>query len=85
MACGESETLLRIIIFLAEAQLIIKEIKHSCTNRRIQMRVLFYIGFATPANMFNKHNKDNTFWYPDQHSEDGKISYRKATFKTASL
>lgn len=36
-----------------------------------------------PANMFNKHNKDdNNFWYSDHHSKDGKTSYRKATFKT---
>lgn len=50
------------------------------------MRVLLYIGFTTPANMFNKHNKDdNTFWYSDQHSKDSKTSYRKTTFKTASL
>lgn len=38
-----------------------------------------------PANMFNKHNKDNTLWYPDLHSKDGNTSYRKAIFKTASL
>lgn len=50
------------------------------------MRVLLYIGFAMPASMFNKHNKDyHSFWYPDHHSEDGKASYRKATFKTVSL
>lgn len=36
------------------------------------MRVLLYMGFTTPPNMFKKHNKDNTFWYPDQHSKDGK-------------
>lgn len=36
------------------------------------MRVLLYMGFTTPPNVFNEHNKDNTFWYPDQHSKDGK-------------
>lgn len=43
------------------------------------MRILLYIGFAMPASMFNKHNKDdNSFWYPDHHSEE-------ATFNTVSL
>lgn len=47
--------------------------KHSCTNRRTHMRVLLYMGFTTSPNTFNKHNKDsNTFWYPNQHSKDGK-------------
>lgn len=46
--------------------------KHSCTNRRMHMRVLLYMGFTTSPNMFNKHKDNNTFWYPNQHSKDGK-------------
>lgn len=30
------------------------------------------MGFTTPPNISNKHNKDNTFWYPDQHSKVDK-------------
>lgn len=38
----------------------------------MHMRVLLYMGFTTQPNIFNKHNKDNTFWYEGQHSKDGK-------------
>lgn len=86
MASGKQETLPRIPIFLAGA-LMIELI--SFTNTVVQTegyRVLLYIGFTMSASVFNKHNKyGNIFWYPDHHSEDGKTSYRKATFKTASL
>lgn len=36
------------------------------------MRVLLYMGFTTPPNVFNELKKENTFWYTDQHNKDGK-------------
>lgn len=45
---------------------------NSCTNRRMLMRVLLYMGFTTPPNVFNELKKENTFWYTDQHNKDGK-------------
>lgn len=41
------------------------------------MRVLLYMGFTTPPNVFNELKKENTFWYTDQHNKDGKTLTEK--------